>query len=169
MSNRRRNQISSATRSKSDPARIASSAHAGRTRPTTFAVHVDLVRLAIMPPFGTKQISKAKSGAQKAAKQAKKAAPKLPSPPKPKQVKKKAPAPVKKASNVGSQLRKQAKSVAASAGSRMGGVGYRKYEGDALWLPNTERPDWLDGSLPGMTLRAQTCSMCCGAVRGSPY
>merc|ERR1719321_335424 len=30
-----------------------------------------------------------------------------------------------------------------------GGAGYRKYEGDALWLPNTSRPSWLDGSLPG--------------------
>merc|ERR1711959_194184 len=30
-----------------------------------------------------------------------------------------------------------------------GGVGYRKYEGDALWLPNTSRPSWFDGSLPG--------------------
>merc|ERR1711907_207331 len=30
-----------------------------------------------------------------------------------------------------------------------GGAGYRKYKGDALWLPNTTRPDWLDGSLPG--------------------
>jgi len=30
-----------------------------------------------------------------------------------------------------------------------GGVGYRKYKGDALWLPNTTRPAWLDGSLPG--------------------
>merc|ERR1712217_62492 len=30
-----------------------------------------------------------------------------------------------------------------------GGVGYRKYGGDALWLPNTSRPTWLDGSLPG--------------------
>jgi len=30
-----------------------------------------------------------------------------------------------------------------------GGAGYRKYEGDALWLPNTARPGWLDGSLPG--------------------
>merc|ERR1712124_227658 len=30
-----------------------------------------------------------------------------------------------------------------------GGVGYRKYDGDALWLPNTTRPQWLDGSLPG--------------------
>merc|ERR1711959_291844 len=30
-----------------------------------------------------------------------------------------------------------------------GGVGYRKYDGDALWLPNTTRPAWLDGSLPG--------------------
>ena len=24
-----------------------------------------------------------------------------------------------------------------------------KYDGDALWLPNTTRPEWLDGSLPG--------------------
>merc|ERR1719265_1825047 len=30
-----------------------------------------------------------------------------------------------------------------------GGVVYRKYEGDALWLPNTTRPAWLDGTLPG--------------------
>jgi len=30
-----------------------------------------------------------------------------------------------------------------------GGAGYRKYSGDALWLPNTTRPPWLDGSLPG--------------------
>jgi hypothetical protein len=26
---------------------------------------------------------------------------------------------------------------------------FRKYDGDALWLPNTTRPAWLDGSLPG--------------------
>lgn len=32
---------------------------------------------------------------------------------------------------------------------RKGGAGYRKYSGDALWLPNATRPDWLDGSLPG--------------------
>merc|ERR1719356_716473 len=30
-----------------------------------------------------------------------------------------------------------------------GGAGYRKYQGDALWLPNTTRPLWLNGSLPG--------------------
>ena len=24
-----------------------------------------------------------------------------------------------------------------------------QYDGDALWLPNTTRPAWLDGSLPG--------------------
>jgi len=30
-----------------------------------------------------------------------------------------------------------------------GGAGYRKYQGDALWLPNTSRPTWLDGTLPG--------------------
>lgn len=28
-------------------------------------------------------------------------------------------------------------------------AGFRKYDGDALWLPNTTRPDWLDGTLPG--------------------
>merc|ERR1719281_1042121 len=27
-------------------------------------------------------------------------------------------------------------------------VGYRKFSGDALWIPNTTRPDWLDGTLP---------------------
>ncbi|KAL4442777.1 hypothetical protein ABPG77_006771 [Micractinium sp. CCAP 211/92] len=32
---------------------------------------------------------------------------------------------------------------------RSGGAGYRQYDGDALWLPNTTRPAWLDGSLPG--------------------
>merc|ERR1719265_2380525 len=30
-----------------------------------------------------------------------------------------------------------------------GGAGYRRYKGEALWLPNTSRPEWLDGSLPG--------------------
>lgn len=28
-------------------------------------------------------------------------------------------------------------------------AGFRKYEGDALWLPNTTRPEWLSGELPG--------------------
>jgi len=41
------------------------------------------------------------------------------------------------------------KKAAGTASTRSGGVGYRKYQGDALWLPNTSRPDWLDGSLPG--------------------
>ncbi|GIL76474.1 hypothetical protein Vretimale_6014 [Volvox reticuliferus] len=41
------------------------------------------------------------------------------------------------------------KKVASPSGTRSGGVGYRKYQGDALWLPNTARPEWLDGSLPG--------------------
>jgi len=41
------------------------------------------------------------------------------------------------------------KAPSGTASSRTGGVGYRKYQGDALWLPNTARPDWLDGSLPG--------------------
>ncbi|KAG2437881.1 hypothetical protein HXX76_005498 [Chlamydomonas incerta] len=39
------------------------------------------------------------------------------------------------------------KKVAVNTGTRSGGVGYRKYQGDALWLPNTARPEWLDGSL----------------------
>jgi light-harvesting complex II chlorophyll a/b binding protein 4 len=30
------------------------------------------------------------------------------------------------------------KKVASSSGTRSGGVGYRKYQGDALWLPNTQ-------------------------------
>merc|ERR1712032_266066 len=30
-----------------------------------------------------------------------------------------------------------------------GGVGYRKYNGGNMWLPNTVRPSWLDGILPG--------------------
>jgi light-harvesting complex II chlorophyll a/b binding protein 4 len=51
-------------------------------------------------------------------------------------VSKPSPAPVKKSGTV-------------STGTRKGGVGYRKYEGDALWLPNTTRPGWLDGTLPG--------------------
>jgi len=41
------------------------------------------------------------------------------------------------------------KAGTTSSGTRAGGVGYRKFQGDALWLPNTTRPDWLDGSLPG--------------------
>lgn len=42
-----------------------------------------------------------------------------------------------------------APSSGTSKSTRLGGAGYRKYSGDALWLPNTTRPDWLDGSLPG--------------------
>jgi light-harvesting complex II chlorophyll a/b binding protein 4 len=38
---------------------------------------------------------------------------------------------------------------AAGTSRNTGGVGYRKFQGDALWLPNTTRPDWLDGSLAG--------------------
>ena len=83
-----------------------------------------------MAPFGTKQISKAKSGAKKAASKASSGK-------------------SQRKSSPGSQLKKAA-SQAASAGQRLGGVGYRKFEGDALWLPNTERPPWLDGSMPGV-------------------
>lgn len=41
------------------------------------------------------------------------------------------------------------KSTKRSGTERQGGVGYRKYAGDALWLPSTTRPEWLDGTLPG--------------------
>lgn len=44
--------------------------------------------------------------------------------------------------------RKQAPSR-GSGTQRLGGVGYKRYDGDSLWLPKTERPEWLDGSLPG--------------------
>eukprot|EP01023_Acetabularia_acetabulum_P067101 TRINITY_DN917_c0_g1_i2.p2 TRINITY_DN917_c0_g1~~TRINITY_DN917_c0_g1_i2.p2 ORF type:complete len:287 (-),score=74.02 TRINITY_DN917_c0_g1_i2:212-1072(-) len=56
-----------------------------------------------------------------------------------KTIKKPASTPQKKTSNKPS-----------SAGTvRTGGAGYRKFGGDALWLPNTVRPVWLDGTLPG--------------------
>jgi len=71
--------------------------------------------------------------------------PSLPSLPKssPKPAAKKAASVVKKAGTV------VKKAGTVSTGTRKGGVGYRKYQGDALWLPNTSRPGWLDGSLPG--------------------
>ncbi|GBF96999.1 chlorophyll a,b binding protein CP29 [Raphidocelis subcapitata] len=49
----------------------------------------------------------------------------------------------------GSVQARATKKVATPTATRSGGVGYRKYDGDALWLPNTTRPEWLDGSLPG--------------------
>mmetsp|Transcript_34423 Transcript_34423/g.76481 ORF Transcript_34423/g.76481 Transcript_34423/m.76481 type:complete len:263 (-) Transcript_34423:439-1227(-) len=48
---------------------------------------------------------------------------------------------------VAAKATKSTKKVSGT--QRQGGVGYRKYEGDALWLPNTARPEWLDGTLPG--------------------
>lgn len=39
--------------------------------------------------------------------------------------------------------------TAKSGSTRVGGAGYRKYDSPALWLPNTTRPEWLDGTLPG--------------------
>ena len=115
-----------------------------------------------MPPFGTKQISKAKGGAQKAAKQAKKAVSKA-SPPKIQ--KPKLPSgttATKKVSNVA----KKVKSAAKNVGARAGGAGYRRYEGDALWLPNTERPAWLDGSLPGACLQVLSLPELARPTRG---
>jgi light-harvesting complex II chlorophyll a/b binding protein 4 len=64
-----------------------------------------------------------------------------------KQVSKKAAKPAPKKSAPVSK-----KSGTISTGTRAGGVGYKRYTGDALWLPNTSRPEWLDGSLPGAVL-----------------
>jgi len=50
---------------------------------------------------------------------------------------------------VNALFKKAGKTGTASSGTRVGGVGYRKFQGDALWLPNTTRPQWLDGTLPG--------------------
>ncbi|KAK9811266.1 hypothetical protein WJX72_000882 [[Myrmecia] bisecta] len=60
-----------------------------------------------------------------------------------KQIKKAAPA-IKK---VAAPAQKAAKKVpvAPTRGTRRSG----KFQGDELWLPNTQRPVWLDGSLPG--------------------
>lgn len=109
--------------------------------------------------FGTKQISKAKNAVKKAAQKA--PTPKKPPAPKKvaKAIKKAVPtkAPAKAAKAAGSQLRKAVPKKAV--GTRMGGAGYRKFEGDALWLPNTNRPEWLDGSLPGAQ-RARAQRIC---------
>ena len=56
------------------------------------------------------------------------------------------------------------KSGAVSQGTRAGGAGYRRFEGEPLWLPNTERPAWLDGSLPGMLRRVRLGSPLCLVV-----
>lgn len=44
-----------------------------------------------------------------------------------------------------SAVRVGATKKSGTATTRVGGAGYRKYDGDALWLPNTTRPEWLDG------------------------
>lgn len=36
-----------------------------------------------------------------------------------------------------------------ASGTRAGGVGYKKYEGRATWIPNADIPEWLDGSMVG--------------------
>merc|ERR1711990_660436 len=58
-------------------------------------------------------------------------------------------APSKKTPKTSNSRPSTFKQKTASQPVLKGGVGYRKYDGDALWLPNTTRPDWLDGSLPG--------------------
>jgi len=45
---------------------------------------------------------------------------------------------------------KATKRSGTTATSKRGPVGFRRnVDSDLLWLPNTERPEWLDGSLPG--------------------
>lgn len=85
--------------------------------------------------FGTKQVKKAAAPVKKATQVVKKAAPK------PKAV-------VKKAATVAKKVGTVAKKAAGEAG-RSGGVGYRKYDTPGMWLPNADRPEWLDGSMIG--------------------
>jgi len=54
-------------------------------------------------------------------------------------------APAKKSFTMPSRSTKAATQVS----NPKGGVGYRKFEGRPLWIPNAEVPEWLDGSLPG--------------------
>lgn len=47
-------------------------------------------------------------------------------------------------------IKKAAPAKKAGGGTqRAGGAGYKQYDGEALWLPNTTRPAWLDGSMAG--------------------
>jgi len=57
------------------------------------------------------------------------------------------PAPAKKAAPA--TVKKAAPAKKAAGTQRSGGAGYKQYDGEALWLPNTTRPAWLDGSLAG--------------------
>jgi len=97
--------------------------------------------------FGTKVLKKAAPAKKEAP--AKKGGFSLPSLPKP------APkaAPAKKAGTTKKAAPKAApvkkNKSAGPTGTRAGGVGYRKFEGRGLWLPNADVPAWLDGSLPG--------------------
>ncbi|KAL4853798.1 Chlorophyll a-b binding protein CP29 [Chlorella vulgaris] len=55
----------------------------------------------------------------------------------------------KDAKKVAKKVTAPARKMLGTGTERAGGAGYRQYTGDALWLPNTTRPAWLDGSLPG--------------------
>jgi len=56
------------------------------------------------------------------------------------------PKPIPRSSSLGISTKSK---IATTQPVLKGGAGYKKYQGDALWLPNTTRPVWLDGSLPG--------------------
>jgi len=45
--------------------------------------------------------------------------------------------------------RRASKPGSRPTGSPGGSRSYQKFQKDARWLPNTPRPDWLDGTLPG--------------------
>jgi hypothetical protein len=65
---------------------------------------------------------------------------------------------------------KATKKASRSGTERQGGVGYRRYQGDALWLPNTQRPGQWDAvweldfdevgvPLDGSPISKQLCSI----------
>jgi light-harvesting complex II chlorophyll a/b binding protein 4 len=58
-------------------------------------------------------------------------------------------APAKKAAPKKPSFSARSTKAATAVSNPKGGVGYRKFEGRPLWIPNAEIPAWLDGSLPG--------------------
>lgn len=48
------------------------------------------------------------------------------------------------------------KKTGTAVSGRAGGAGYKKFQGDALWLPNTTRPEWLDGAYFGVAVSVRT-------------
>merc|ERR1711968_403021 len=56
------------------------------------------------------------------------------------------------ASRSSTRMMAKGKKAAAAGTQRMGGAGYKKYDGRTTWLPDIDpakETPWLDGSLPG--------------------